>query len=153
MSGWTDELALADWIRCLLDSYEHWLGRSLATRRTTPLDELREVEQLSAVVLSHAGGADPVFNYGNHAALAQFELRFEELCQLPSRYSAQPDARERRAQLLERVTRQGYIDDYTGIRISAKGRLFRIHQAVVWNVLRGGNVVGQAATFSEITPL
>ncbi len=56
--------------------------------------------------------------------------------------------------MLERVTRDGFIDDYAGVRISARGRRFRIEQAVVWNLVdRVGRHHGQAATFSHWLPL
>jgi len=49
-----------------------------------------------------------------------------------------------------RVRDNGFIDDYSGIRISLNGRRFRINQATVWNVLdEAGAYAGQAATFSS----
>ena len=55
---------------------------------------------------------------------------------------------EARAALLQRVRDEGYIDDYAGVRISAKGRRFPIAQAVVWNLVDAhGCVHGQAASF------
>ena len=33
------------------------------------------------------------------------------------------------------VSAHGYIDDYSGVRISASGRRFVIRDAVVWNVV------------------
>ncbi|MDB5385463.1 MAG: hypothetical protein JWM11_1109, partial [Planctomycetaceae bacterium] len=55
-----------------------------------------------------------------------------------------------RARLLERTTRDGFVDDYQGIRVSTTGRRFRIDQALVWNLVDAqGNRVGQAATFSD----
>ena len=67
---------------------------------------------------------------------------------LPSRKSAEiPDRRER-ARLLDAVYTQGFIDDYTGVRISASGRRFRIDKAVVWNLVdQEGVYRGQAACF------
>ena len=57
---------------------------------------------------------------------------------------------DERAEFLRRVREQGFIDDYSGIRISSKGRRFRIAQATVWNVADAhGNYAGQAATFSK----
>jgi hypothetical protein len=51
--------------------------------------------------------------------------------------------------LLDTVTRQGYIDDYRGVRISRTGRRFLIDTATVWTVLdERGAPYGQAATFS-----
>ena len=43
--------------------------------------------------------------------------------------------REERARLLETVARRGFIDDYSGVRISKTGRRFRIIRATVWNLL------------------
>ncbi|MEI7612916.1 MAG: MEKHLA domain-containing protein, partial [Betaproteobacteria bacterium] len=86
----------------------------------------------------------------NRMALEVFAMDFASFTRLPSRYSAEPVNREERARLLERVTRDGFIDDYSGVRISAKGQRFRIAQAVVWNLLdQEGEIYGQAATFDQ----
>ena len=56
---------------------------------------------------------------------------------------------EAREKFLETVKRQGYIDDYRGIRVSNKGRRFEIQKATVWNLLDGqGHYAGQAASFT-----
>ena len=59
---------------------------------------------------------------------------------------------DERARLLERTRRDGFVDDYRGVRITADGRRFMIEQAIVWN-LRGpdGEHAGQGATFSRWT--
>ena len=102
------------------------------------------------VIVAHGSEADPVFFYGNRLALEAFEMDFSGFTRLPSRYSAEPVNREERARLLERVSRDGFIDDYAGVRISAKGRRFRIEQAVVWNLIDTDGVChGQAATFDR----
>ena len=94
------------------------------------------------------------FNYGNAAALRLFEMTWAEFTALPSRLSAEPTHRDERARLLDTVARQGFIDDYRGIRISKSGARFTIEQATVWNVIDdSGTLVGQAATFSAWTPL
>jgi len=52
--------------------------------------------------------------------------------------------------LLAQVTEHGFIDDYSGIRISKSGRRFRIGRATVWNlVTERGEPCGQAATFDR----
>jgi hypothetical protein len=52
--------------------------------------------------------------------------------------------------LLTAVTQQGYIDDYSGIRISRTGRRFRILQATVWNLIDAHDrYAGQAASFDR----
>lgn len=106
------------------------------------------------VVVSHGTQADPILNYGNAAALALWEMTPEQFTQTPSRLTAEPMHRDERARLLERTRRDGYVDDYSGVRISATGKRFRIEQAIVWNLTDAeGNHRGQAATFSEWTPV
>ena len=59
-------------------------------------------------------------------------------------------SRQERAALLSRVSRDNYIDDYSGVRITKTGKRFRIDQATVWNVVDSdtGDYLGQAAVFS-----
>lgn len=102
------------------------------------------------VVLAHDAADDPRFIYANLAAQALFELPWPEIVGMPSRLSAEPVAREERQRLLERVGRDGYIDDYSGVRVAKSGRRFMIRRATVWNLLDAdGNKTGQAATFAE----
>ncbi len=69
----------------------------------------------------------------------------------PGRHTAEPVEREERARFLETVRKQGYVDDYRGIRISSTGRRFEIRQATVWNLIdEGGQYAGQAVTFRMI---
>ncbi len=101
------------------------------------------------VIVAHGTEADPVFFYGNRVALQQFEMSFEQFTRLPSRCSAEPLNRAERAKLLERVTRQGYVDDYCGMRVASSGRRFMISGGTVWNLVDEQGVRhGQAATFS-----
>jgi hypothetical protein len=117
------------------------------------LDALAFAEQLfnaPFAVLSHNTASDPLFNYANSKALELFELDWERLLVLPSRFSAEPVNRDERARLLENVTRDGYINNYQGIRISSTGRRFQISDAVVWNLVdREQNKCGQAAYFKQ----
>jgi len=101
------------------------------------------------VLVSHGTEADPVLNYGNATALSLWEMSWEELTRTPSRLTAEAPNREERARLLAAVTARGFIDDYSGIRISKTGRRFRIARATVWNLLsEAGKPCGQAAMFS-----
>jgi PAS domain-containing protein len=105
-------------------------------------------------IVAHGTERDPIFFYGNATALALFELSFEQFSRLPSRLSAEPLHRDERASLLDRVTRDGFIDDYVGIRVSSSGRRFRIEQATVWNLIDPtGQRHGQAAAFDRWTML
>lgn len=99
-------------------------------------------------IVAHGMEADPVFFFGNAFALECFESDVEGFTRMPSRLSAEAPLREERQALLERVTAKGFIEDYQGVRITARGRRFRIERAVVWNLVDGdGARHGQAATF------
>ncbi len=134
---------------CLLDSYRHWLKADLIERSGTAVDQARRLFAAPFVVVSHGVETDPVLNYGNRLALELWELAWEQFTATPSRLTAEPVHRDERARLLERTTRNGYVDDYRGIRISSTGRRFLIERATVWNLLdTAGRPTGQAATFS-----
>jgi hypothetical protein len=110
----------------------------------------RNVFHAPFVLVSHGTETDPVLNYGNQTALSLWEMSWAELTRTPSRLTAEAPNREERARLLAAVTAHGFIDDYSGIRISKTGRRFRIAQATVWNLLDGHNhYAGQAAIFSR----
>lgn len=140
--------------RLILESHRRVVGHALLEGNT--LSDAAIWDALwgaPRAVVAHGIEADPIFCYGNLLALELFELDFAAFTALPSRYSAEPLAREERAALLERVTRFGFIDDYAGIRISSSGRRFRIANATVWNLVDAEGIYrGQAATFSEWGP-
>jgi hypothetical protein len=82
--------------------------------------------------------------------LQLFEMTWEDFTALPSRLSAEPMVQEERDRLLLRVSTQGYIDDYSGIRVSSSGKRFLIRNATVWNLLdEAGQTYGQAALLRE----
>jgi hypothetical protein len=146
--------ATAAHAQLLLDSFVRLLGRELIDRAGTPVEQAGRLFRAPFVVVSHGTETDPILTYGNAAALALWELDFDTLLRTPSRLTAEPVHRDERARLLERTWRDGFVDDYSGIRISSTGRRFRIEQAIVWNLVdaRGG-YHGQAATFDRWTPL
>lgn len=142
---------LAGLARLILDSHQRLLGRPLlAPERVAELGPEAALWRASLAVVAHGVEADPVFCYGNRLALELFELDFAAFTALPSHRSAEPVARAERARLLERVTRDGYIEDYAGVRIASSGRRFRIERATVWNLVDGDGVYrGQAAAFAR----
>jgi hypothetical protein len=132
-------------------SYQNLTGEALVVAPGNPVAALWSAEQ---AIVAHGTEADPVFFFGNATALRLFEMPFEEFTRLPSRLSAEPMLREERQRLLDRVARDGIIQDYAGVRISASGRRFRILNAEVWNLTdESGRAAGQAAAFSEWVPL
>ena len=132
-------------IGLIASSYRRLLGRDLLPDGHGTLSALWAAPQ---AILAHGLGADPVFFFANRAALAAFETTASAVITMPSRLSAEPVAREERQALLDRVAAHGFIDNYAGVRISAKGRRFTIAQAVVWNLIdAAGERRGQAACF------
>jgi hypothetical protein len=129
---------------------KHWTGRDLLPGDFAEAEFAEKVFHAPFVLVSHGIEADPVLNYGNQAALALWEMSWAELTRTPSRLTAEAPNREERVRLLAEVTARGFIDDYSGIRISKSGRRFRIAQATVWNLLDGRKMyAGQAAMFSR----
>lgn len=134
----------------LLQSYRHWTNKSLVPTDLSSAEQARQLYHAPFVVLSHNTASDPLLNYANRAGLDLFELTWTELMTLPSRLTAEPLQQQARANLLLKVTEQGYIDDYRGVRISKAGRRFLIERATVWNLFDDrGAPYGQAAAFSE----
>jgi hypothetical protein len=126
-------------------------GRALVPAGEDPVLALW---QAPCAVLAHGTESDPRFFFANAMALARFGMAVEAMVGLPSRLSAEALLREERQALLDRVTRDGFIDDYAGVRIAADGTRFRIEAATVWNLVdRDGSVHGQAAAFSRWTEL
>lgn len=131
-------------------SLKHFTGRDLLPENFSPAELADKVFHAPFVLVAHGTEADPILNYGNAAALALWEMSWAELTHTPSRLTAEAPNREERARLLEMVKTQGFIDDYSGIRISKNGRRFKISRATVWNVLsENGQPCGQAAMFSQ----
>ncbi len=136
--------------RVLLDSYRKALGRDLVERSGDARTEARLLFALPAIVLSHGAEADPILNYGNRAALELWEMTPEAFVAMPSRLTAEPGVRAAREKALEETRSQGFSTGYEGIRISATGRRFYIHDATIWNLAGSdGSPAGQAATFSR----
>lgn len=132
-------------IALIADSFERLLGRPLVAPGD---DVVRALWEAPFAVLAHGTEADPVLFFGNAAVLRAFETDVEALLAMPSRLTAEAPLREERQALLDRVTAHGFIDDYSGVRISARGRRFTIAQAIVWNLTgERGERIGQAATF------
>jgi MEKHLA domain len=135
---------------CLARCLRHWAGRDLMPGIADGRELSQRVFEAPFVLVSHGTEADPVLNYGNQSALKLWDISWDELTRMPSRLTAEAPNREERARLLERVTRDGFIHDYSGVRIAKSGRRFRISRATVWNLLSlDGRPCGQAAMFSE----
>ncbi|WP_018968744.1 MEKHLA domain-containing protein [Rubritalea marina] len=132
----------------LQSSFRRLLGRDLV--RSSPLSTATAIASSQVAILSHGTESDPQFNYANLAALQLFETTWSDLIGTPSRHSAEPVTEAERDALLKRVTLHGFIDDYQGVRISAKGQRFMLLNAIVWNLFDElGSYHGQAAALYE----
>jgi hypothetical protein len=136
--------------RFLIDSYHHWTGLELITTAAGPVETARRLYLAPFALVSHGTGLDPPFNYGNETALRLFEMSWDRFTRTPSRQSAELSDQRLRAELMTRVIRDGFMQGYSGIRVSSSGRRFRIDDAVIWNLLdETGSYCGQAAYLSH----
>lgn len=127
----------------IFESYQRLTGKSLLETFDPQV-----MWNAPCAIVAHGTEDDPVFFYGNRTALRLFEMSFSEFTCLPSRLSAEPLAQQARLRILERVTKLGFVDDYSGMRISGNNRRFMITNATVWNLVDTAGVYhGQAATF------
>lgn len=138
--------AVAARISLIAESFARLLRRPLVVPCEDVIAALWEAPN---AIVAHGVETDPVFFFGNRAALAAFDCDVADFTAMPSRLSAEAPLRDERQRLLDRVARDGFIDDYGGVRVSARGRRFRIARAVVWNLIDDRGVRrGQAATFA-----
>lgn len=133
-------------IALIAESFARLLGRPLVAPGGPLAAALWHAPQ---AIVAHGTEDDPLFFFGNRAALVRFETTVDQFVGMPSRRSAEAPLRDERQALLDRVMRDGYIDDYAGIRISAWGTRFAIRDAIVWNLIDAhGLRHGQAAAFA-----
>lgn len=133
-------------IALIATSFARVLGRPLIKVGGDPVARLWHAPP---AIVAHGVEADPIFFFANRRALEVFESDVEAFTRMPSRLSAEAPLRGERQALLERVSAHGFIEDYSGIRVTATGRLFRIDRAIVWNLVDDqGRCHGQAATFA-----
>ncbi len=150
----------------ILNSYKKWTGQNLLgsellrlplrkrnrqnSSTASALEIAKKVFWAPFAVLSSSNAPDPVLTYGNQKTLDLWEMPWEVLTQTPGRKTAEPMYQEERQKFLNTVKKNGFIDDYSGIRISASGKRFKIEKATVWNLVDEKEIyIGQAATFSQ----
>lgn len=139
-----------EWTQILLNSFENLLGYQLIAREEDRKIQAKNLFNANFVVVSHGIEADPILNYGNQTALDLWVMNWVDFTQTPSRLTAEPMNREKRAAMLEQVKTQGYLDNYQDVRIASNGQKFYIKQAIIWNLVDIlGNKYGQAATFTN----
>jgi len=143
-----------DFAALLTGSHLRLVGRPLVDGALSPEEAARWLyRDAPFALLAHRPEADPTFCYANLTAQRCFGYGWEEFVGLPSRLSAAGPERAERARLLDDVTRQGFSNDYRGLRVAKSGAQFWIEGATVWNLVDArGRLHGQAAAFSSVTP-
>ena len=141
-------------MQLLIRSYDRLIGRPLIETDDHPGGVSQALFEVPFFVAYHNTEEDPVLTCGNQTALDLFEMEWDEFISTPSRFTAETPERAKRERLLGAVRTNGFIDDFSGIRISKTGKRFLIKQATVWNLIdESGSHVGQAATFEGWEPL
>lgn len=144
------EPQIIDWVEILLASYRQLLGRELMECSGSRLEKSQLLYAVPFVVVSHGTESDPVLNYGNQVALDLWEMDWRMFTQTPSKSTAEPVNQAAREAMMAQVLRQGFVEDYRGVRISSSGRRFEIDRAIIWNLTDlQGQPCGQAATFAD----
>lgn len=104
------------------------------------------------VLISHGTEDEPIFNFGNVAALTAFFRSWESLIAMPSAKSVvlRSVDEEMRIQLMQKVTDDNFVEGASGIRIRDDGTYLKFMDAVVWNCFdEEGCKIGQAAFFDR----
>jgi hypothetical protein len=141
---------IISWSQIILNSFADVVGHQLIDRKGTPEEQAEALFFAPFVVVSHGTQAEPIFNYGNQLALKLWEINWQDFIQTPSRSTAEPINQLERQQMLEQVAQKGYVDNYSGVRISSTGKRFLIKNTIIWNLRdRAGNYCGQAANYAE----
>ncbi len=131
-------------------SFHHFTGDDIVpdARQLNATDLAQAMFDAPVALVSHGTEADPIFRYANAAALELWQMDWDTFTRLPSRHSAEPESgiQGDRNRLLKAALQNGWVDDYSGVRISSQGRRFEIRNTVLWNVIdRDGVRHGQAA--------
>ena len=144
-----------EFFRLLTDSHQRIVGTPLVPADIDANEAATWLyESAPFAVLAHDTAPDPIFVYGNRRAQALFGYDWDEFTTLPSRLSAEAPERSQRQAFLERVARDGFVDDYSGVRISKSGVRFWIEQVTVWQLLDpAGRCLGQAAMIPVVKPV
>lgn len=144
-----------EFFHLLTDSHRRVVGTSLVPADIDAHEAATWLyESAPFAVLAHDTAPDPVFVYGNRRAQSLFGYDWDEFTTLPSRLSAEAPERSQRQAFLERVARDGFVDDYRGVRISKSGERFWIEQVTVWQLLDpAGRCLGQAAMIPVVKPV
>jgi len=143
----------ADRAGVILDSYRRLLGRELIDRSGDAADDARRLFALPKAVLAHDTGRPAILDWVNAAAAAAFDAAPEALLGRPSASTAPADAAPERETLFVRLRERGFVEGYSGVRVSLTGRRFVIADVTVFELRdRDGRTAGHAAIIGATRP-
>jgi hypothetical protein len=161
--SWRPTADDAHFAELLTDSYHRCTGTSLlsgtpgGSHATAPAGaELAHLlyHELPFVLLAHDTSPDPCFVYANLSAQKRFGYSWSEFVGMPSRLSAAPAERSSRQESMKSVLRDGFVDDYRGVRVTKSGHRFEIERGTIWNLVDSeGHLHGQAALLRQVRSL
>jgi hypothetical protein len=139
----------------LLGAFARVTGRDLiAEMKLDPARLGQSAWEGDFALLSHRGDPLATLNYGNRFALDLWQCDWNEFTALPSAVTAPDEDVPERSAMMAAAAAQGYVSNYAGRRISAKGKLFRIENGTIWRLAGlDGEPFGMAATFRNFTLL
>ena len=78
-----------------------------------------------------------------------WELSWDEFTQIPSRTTAELIEQVERNRLLAETQKNGFCY-FSGIRITSKGKRFKINDGILWNLIdKQKSYQGQATAYSD----
>ena len=144
-NNWRNDIA-----EIVMESHEHLLGSPILVDDNKFSSRSEALFNLRYAVLVHDTQPDPIFCYGNLAALKIFEYEWEGLLRVPSRKSAEQTEQSNRAKTMQKVQKTGYAESYSGVRVSSSGRRLLIQNTTIWNLIdTTQKPLGQAALIKE----
>ena len=137
---------IIEYSNLMSQSYKYFTGSNLIDS----LDVARDLYYAPFALVSHGIQSDPILRYGNLKAQQLWAMSWDELVEMPSRLTAEIEVIQERQRLLDQANRQGYVDNYRGVRISKDGRSFIIDKTILWNVVDSEGIKhGQAAVIHQ----
>jgi hypothetical protein len=141
--------SIAAYNRLMASSFQRFTGQPILGAIDNDIALAQAMFDAPQAIVSHGTEADPIFRYANAQALKLWEMDWDAFTRLPSRLSAEAagDIQSDRDALLKAALAKGWVDNYSGVRVSSTGKRFEIRNTVLWNVVDGKGVRHDQAAF------
>lgn len=134
----------------IIESYQHFFSTSIFKEFKIEVEKSLEHQLYYANIALLATNTNKQFIYMNKFSQNLWEISLDKALQMKGKQTARVQDQKQRDILLKEVQKKGFIKNYSGIRISSKGKLFYIKSARVWNLIdKQKNFKGQAACFKQ----